>query len=91
MPCTDSFFSPDKEAHNLSHGKTYYFFLPIENKKLTKIACLIGNDLETSELLYFAMFCTNQKNAFLMCKSSIFLPHYQNYSTEKWRKSDFRI
>ena len=25
-------------------------------------------DLETSGLLYSAMFCTNQKNAFLKCK-----------------------
>ena len=40
-------------------------------------------DLETSELLYSAMFCTNQKNAFLICKSNIFYTYYQNYSSEK--------
>jgi len=28
--------------------------------------------LETSGLLYSAMFCINQKNAFLICKSSFF-------------------
>ena len=46
-----------------------------ENKELTKIVGLTGNDLETSGLLYSAMFCTNQKNAFLICKSSVFLSH----------------
>ena len=28
--------------------KTYQFFLPIENKELTKIVSLTGNDLETT-------------------------------------------
>lgn len=64
-------------------GKTYQFFLPIENKELTKIVSLTGNDLETSELLYSAMFCINQKNAFLICKSCVFLLHCQSYSSEK--------
>ena len=48
--------------------KTYQFFLLIENKKLTKIVGLTGNDLETSGFLYPAMFCTNQKNAFSLAK-----------------------
>ena len=39
--------------------------------------------IETSGLLYSAMFCTNQKNAFLICKSSVFIPYYQSYSSEK--------
>ena len=43
-------------------------------------------DLETSGLLYSAMLCTNQKNAFLICKSSVFIPYYQSHSSEKWRK-----
>ena len=30
--------------------KTYQFFLPIENKELTKIVSLTGNDLETTIL-----------------------------------------
>lgn len=63
--------------------KTYYFLLLIENKGLTKIVSLTGNDLETSRLLYSAMFCTNHKNAFLICKSSVFLPYCQSYSSEK--------
>ena len=81
----------DKQKRHLALLKTYYFFLLIENKELTKIVSLTGNDMETSGLLYSAMFCTNQKNAFRICKSSIFLPYYQSYSSEKWRKSDFSI
>ena len=49
-------------------SKTYCFVLLIENKKLTKIVNLTGNDLGTSKLLYSAMFCINQKNV---------LPHLQ--------------
>ena len=71
------------QENQLSLLKTYQFFLPIENKELTKIVSLTGNDLETSELLYSAMFCINQKNAFLICKSSVFLFHCQSYSSEK--------
>lgn len=68
---------------SLAHCKTYHFLLFAKNKKLTKIVSLTGNDLETSGLLYSAMFCINQKNASLICKSSVFLPHCQNYSSEK--------
>ena len=67
----------------VAFSKTYYFVLLIENKGLTKIVSLTGNDLETSGLLYSAMFCINQKNAFLICKSSVFLFHCQSYSSEK--------
>ena len=63
--------------------KTYHSFLLIENKELTKIVSLTGNDLETSRLLYSAMFCINQKNAFLICKNNVFLPYNQSYSSEK--------
>ena len=73
----------NKKTYYLSHGKTYYFVLLIENKGLTKIVSLTGNDLETSGLLYSAMFCINQKNAFLICKSNVFLPYNQSYSSEK--------
>ena len=44
---------------------------------------LTGNDLETSGLLYSAMFCINQKNAFLIYKNNVFLPYNQSYSSEK--------
>ena len=74
-----------EEAFHLPLRKTYQFFLHVENKELTKIISLTGNDIETSGLLYSAMFCTNQKNAFLICKSSVFIPYSQNYSSEKWR------
>ena len=63
----------DWEEGHLPCRKTYHFFLLVENEKLTKIVSLIGNDLETSGLLYSAMFCTNQKNAFLTCKGNIFI------------------
>ena len=66
-----------------AYVKTYQFFLLTENKELTKIISLTGNDLETSGLLYSAMFCTNQKNAFLICKSSVFIPYYQSYPSEE--------
>lgn len=76
------------QENQLSLLKTYHFFLLIENEKLTKIVSLIGNDLETSGLLYSAMFCTNQKNAFLFRKSSVLIPNCQSYSSEKQRKSN---
>ena len=72
-----------RKADFIPPGKTYHFFLLIENKKLTKIISLTGNDMETSGLLYSTMFCTNQKNASLICKSSVFIPYYQSYSSEK--------
>ena len=72
-----------RKADFIPPGKTYHSFLLIENKELTKIVSLTGNDLETSGLLYSAMFCINQKNAFLICKSSVFLFHCQSYSSEK--------
>lgn len=72
-----------------TYAKTYYFFLLIENKEFTKIFNLTGNDLETSELLHSAMFYTNQKNAFLIHKSNVFLFRCQNNFIEKRRKSDF--
>lgn len=52
------------------------------------MVCLTDNDLGTSGLLYSAIFCINQKNAFLICKSSVFLPHSQSYSSEKLGKSN---
>ena len=76
------------QENQLSLLKTYHFFLLIENEKLTKIVSLTGNDLETSGLLYSAMFCTNQKNAFLFRKSSVLIPNCQSYSSEKQRKSN---
>ena len=79
----------NREANLLPLRKTYYFFLLIENKEFTKIFNLTGNDLETSELLHSAMFYTNQKNAFLIHKSNVFLFRCQNNFIEKRRKSDF--
>lgn len=44
--------------------------------------------METNGLPYSAMFCTNQKNAFLFRKSSVLIPNCQSYSSEKQRKSN---
>lgn len=44
--------------------KTYRPALLIENKKLIKIVGFIGNDLETSVLLFSVSFCIIDKNAF---------------------------
>lgn len=38
----------------------------------------MGNDLETNEILYFALFCSNQKNAFPECKGNEYFFNYQN-------------
>lgn len=48
----------------ISCGKTYRPALLIENKKLIKIVGFIGNDLETSVLLFSVSFCIIDKNAF---------------------------
>ena len=61
-----------------THIRRHITFLLIESKELTKIVSLTGNDLGTSGLLYSAMFCINQKNAFLICNSSVFIPHCLN-------------
>ena len=59
--CTGAFYSHPKSKEvadkyaiiiTTSSLKTYYFLLLIENKKLTKVVSLTGNDLETSGLLY---------------------------------------
>ena len=48
--------------------KTYRPALLIENKKLIKIVGFIGNDLETSVLLFSVSFCIIDKNAFCIAK-----------------------
>lgn len=58
----------NREANLLPLCKTYCFFLPIENKKLTKDCNLIGNDLETSEILLSVLFCIKSKERFSICK-----------------------
>ena len=45
----------------------------------------MANELETSGLLYSAMFCINQKNTFFICKYSNF-HHNSNYAIEKIKK-----
>ena len=44
------------------------FILHTENKQFIRIYFLTGNDLETSEVLYFSCFALKQKNALLNAK-----------------------
>lgn len=52
------------EKNYVPSQKTYRPALLIENKKLIKIVGFIGNDLETSVLLFSVSFCIIDKNAF---------------------------
>ena len=54
----------DNQADKFPFKKTYRPALLIENKKLIKIVGFIGNDLETSVLLFSVSFCIIDKNAF---------------------------
>jgi hypothetical protein len=50
----------------------------VENKQLAKILYLIGNDLETSKILYFISFCIKSKERFLFAKiQNIFVKEVQ--------------
>lgn len=68
LPERDSRYMRYHQTAEYPQGKTYRFFLLIENKEFTKIVSLIGNDLATSGFLHSAIFCTNQKNAFQYTK-----------------------
>lgn len=58
----------NQEAYYLSYGKTLYMVFIVEFEWVAKIGFLIGNDLETSEVLYSALL--NPKNADFKCKGS---------------------
>ena len=58
----------NQEAYYLSYGKTLYMVFIVEFEWVAKICFLIGNDLETSEVLYSALL--NPKNADFKCKGS---------------------
>ena len=58
----------NQEAYYLSYGKTLYMVFIVEFEWVAKIGFLIGNDLETSEVLYSALL--NPKNADFTCKGS---------------------
>lgn len=66
----------DALVRNLSdvftREKTFSFFFPTENERLTKDSSLTANDLETSEIPYSSHFALNQKTLFLNAKVIIF-------------------
>ena len=48
-----------REERNVTHRKTQKPFFFAKIQQLTKYFSLIGNDLETSEILCFTSFCSN--------------------------------
>lgn len=57
-----------QEPHHFPCGKTLCIVFVAELEWVAKIGFLIGNDLETSEVLYSALL--NPKNANFKCKGS---------------------
>lgn len=55
--------SGEQAAHR-SHGKTQLVVFAFENEQIAEIRFLTGNDLETSEVLYFSLFCIIPKERF---------------------------
>jgi len=45
-------------------GKTWRIFFLVKIQALAIFRSLIGNDLETSKILYFTSFCSNSKERF---------------------------
>ena len=67
----------NREANLLPYSKTLPKFFSIEDKQLTKICFLIGNDLETSEFLYSVLFCIKSKERF------VYLQKYKKISDKQ--------
>lgn len=67
----------NREANLLPLRKTLPKFFSIEDKQLTKICFLIGNDLETSEFLYSVLFCIKSKERF------VYLQKYKKISDKQ--------
>lgn len=67
----------NREAYLLPLRKTLPKFFSIEDKQLTKICFLIGNDLETSEFLYSVLFCIKSKERF------VYLQKYKKISDKQ--------
>ena len=61
-------------SFDLPRGKTLCIVFIAQIEWVAKIGFLIGNDLETSEVLYFVRFYINQKNTiYVSTKILIFL------------------
>ena len=50
-----------QQERDLAPEKTYRIFFIAEIEQFAKIRFLTGNDLGTSEALYFALFCIKSK------------------------------
>ncbi|WP_370037543.1 hypothetical protein, partial [Parabacteroides sp. OF04-13BH] len=54
----------NREAYLLPLRKTWRIFFLVKIQVLAIFRSLIGNDLETSKILYFTSFCSNSKERF---------------------------
>ena len=54
----------NREANLLPLCKTWRIFFLVKIQVLAIFRSLIGNDLETSKILYFTSFCSNSKERF---------------------------
>ncbi len=61
---------PCQAAHQPDNARreTQRLVFIFENEQFAEIYFLMGNDLETSEALYSAMFCITSKERFLLAK-----------------------
>lgn len=48
----------------MPYSKTWRIFFLVKIQALAIFRSLIGNDLETSKILYFTSFCSNSKERF---------------------------
>ncbi|WP_311589232.1 hypothetical protein [Prevotella disiens] len=55
-------------------------------KKLPYRISQTGNDLETSGLLGFAVFCLTKNAYYSVCKDNTFLPNNGHYDENKYKK-----
>ena len=54
----------DKQDLDHTYGETQLIVFALENEQLAEIYFSTGNDLETSDVLYFALFCITSKERF---------------------------
>jgi len=71
LPQGNRRFLRHKEKSDHAPRKTLRILFLTKIQHLTKLFSLIGNDLETSEVLIFATSCINQKNALSEYKDTI--------------------
>lgn len=59
-----------KQVSHLSLFKTLCKPLPIDKQSVNSLIVLAGNDLKTSKVLYFTLFCIETKERFLCGKDT---------------------